>query len=383
MHAFVVDLQAFHATLGEGIARISNQACRLKEIGNHERLEDVQFELALRASDGDGNMISHHLSADHRDGLALRRIDLAGHDGGTRFVGWQRQFAQATSRSASQQTKVVRHLVQAACDGVENSRNFDQRIVRCQCLELVGRRDKWKSCGLGQPFRDGSIVPLRGVQSGSDGSAAQCEPVDGWETRLDSVHAVLDLLCVPANFLPNGQRRGVLTMRAPDLDDGFVLGRLFLQRLQERFHAWHRHLDNHLGQADVHGSWEGIVARLSHVEVIIRVHRRLAADDAIEDLDGSVGQHLVHVHVGLRARSCLERHQRELAIVLPTHDLVGRLRDGIRHLLLHLADFGMVEGAAFLHLRHGVHDLQRHFGFRSADWEVLQRTLRLASPQAT
>ena len=43
---------------------------------------------------------------------------------------------------------------------------------------------------------------------------------------------------------------------------------------------------------------------------------------------GAVGQHLVHVHVGLRARAGLPDDQRELAVVLAREHLVGGRGDG-------------------------------------------------------
>ena len=47
---------------------------------------------------------------------------------------------------------------------------------------------------------------------------------------LHTVHAVLDLHGVPAELLPESERRGVLRVRAPNLDDVGKLGCLRVER---------------------------------------------------------------------------------------------------------------------------------------------------------
>ena len=71
----------------------------MQEIVNHHRLKHVQFKVALAPTHGDGSVVAHHLTADHGHGFGLGWVDLAGHDGGARFVGWQSQFTQSTARA--------------------------------------------------------------------------------------------------------------------------------------------------------------------------------------------------------------------------------------------------------------------------------------------
>ncbi len=78
---------------------------------------------------------------------------------------------------------------------------------------------------------------------------------------------------------------------------------------------------------DMHGGGEAVVRRLAQIDVVIGVDRRLAAERAAEKLIGAIGDHLVHVHVGLRARSGLPHDQREMTIELAGDDLVGDLDD--------------------------------------------------------
>jgi len=65
-----------------------------------------------------------------------------------------------------------------------------------------------------------------------------------------------------------------------------------------------------------------IVRALAHIDVIVGVHRHLAAHLPAQDLDGAVGDHLVHVHVSLSARTRLPHDQREVIVQLAGDDLV-------------------------------------------------------------
>ena len=66
---------------------------------------------------------------------------------------------------------------------------------------------------------------------------------------------------------------------------------------------------------NVHGSGVGVITALTLVDVIIGVHRSLAAQFSSEQLNGSVGDDLVGVHVGLGAGACLPDHQGEVVII--------------------------------------------------------------------
>ena len=57
-------------------------------------------------------------------------------------------------------------------------------------------------------------------------------------------------------------------------------------------------MDLHSG-GDVHGGGVGVITALTLVHMVIRVHWCLTPQLTPQHLDGSVGDHLVGVHVGL------------------------------------------------------------------------------------
>ena len=73
-----------------------------------------------------------------------------------------------------------------------------------------------------------------------------------------------------------------------------------------------------------------------------------------------VRQHLVHVHVGLRARAGLPDGEREFRAVAAGQHLVGGRRDGLRHLGGQAAEVGIHPGAGALYLGEGEDEFLRH-----------------------
>src|SRR5262249_8082538 len=94
---------------------------------------------------------------------------------------------------------------------------------------------------------------------------------------------------------------------------------------------------------------------------------------------GTVRQHFVHVHIGLRARSGLPHDQRELSSVLSSDYFVGSRQDGVRLLLIEQSDLAVHGRGRTLHLSQGLDEDVREALARNM--EVLQRALRLCAPQ--
>ncbi len=98
-----------------------------------------------------------------------------------------------------------------------------------------------------------------------------------------------------------------------------------------------------------------------------------------EQFGGAVGQHLVDVHVGLRAGAGLPDDERELAAVAAGRHLVGRRHDGERRGVGQQAEFAVDPGAGALDLGQRADQFFRH-AF-AGNGEMLQRALRLRAPQ--
>jgi hypothetical protein len=122
------------------------------------------------------------------------------------------------------------------------------------------------------------------------------------------------------------ERRRVLQVRAPDLDDRCEFPALRLQRRREAVERGNHVHAERARRGNVHRRGEHVVGRLAEIDVVVGMQQALRAALAAEQLGGAVGQHLVGVHVRLRAGARLPDHQRELLVVPAREHLVGGAR---------------------------------------------------------
>ena len=197
--------------------------------------------------------------------------------------------------------------------------------------EPVGRRLERQPRVVRQVL-DGALgVVVAGVESSADGRRAEVEfeqldRVDGHlRGRVQHVGGVA------AEHLSDRDRHGVLEVGAADLQDRCELVRLALERLAQgrgRFRQAVRHRQD----GEPHRRGKHVVGGLSHVDVVVRVHQRVLAARAAEDLGGAVGEHLVRVHVVRGAGPRLVHVDDELVAELAGEHFIRRSHDRIRDL---------------------------------------------------
>ncbi len=127
----------------------------MEEVARHHRAIDVELEVALAGGERDRRVVAEHLRADLGQRLALRRIDLAGHDRRAGLVLGQRQLAEPGARARAEEADVVGDLVKARRERVERAVREQQRVVGCERLELVRRGDERQAGRLGDLGGDG------------------------------------------------------------------------------------------------------------------------------------------------------------------------------------------------------------------------------------
>ena len=133
-------------------------------------------------------------------------------------------------------------------------------------------------------------------------------------------------------------------------------------------------------RGDMHRGREGVVRRLSQIDVIVRVHRRLAADLAAEQLDRPVRQHLVDVHVGLGAGAGLPDIERKVVVEQAPDRLVGGAHDRAGLPLRQAAGRRIDQCRGLFDIAIGVIDALWHAVV--ADREMHQAALGLRAPIA-
>ncbi len=177
----------------------------------------------------------------------------------------------------------------------------DERVGRRHRLELVrsaDERETRRRCDLGRHL----VAELRmRVEPGADGGAPLSQLEHVRQRRLDMELRVGELRDVARELLSERDGRGVLQVGAADLHEVRELRRLLRKRLAERAQRGEERLRDSDRGGDVHRRREDVVRRLAAIDVIVGVHEASFAARTAEDLGRTVRQHLVDVHVGLRA----------------------------------------------------------------------------------
>jgi len=80
---------------------------------------------------------------------------------------------------------------------------------------------------------------------------------------------------------------------------------------------------------DLHGRRVNIVGRLRTVDVIIGVHRRIAAECAAQNLVAAIGNHFIEIHVGRGTARAFQQIDDERVAMLTADDFAAGFSDGV------------------------------------------------------
>src|SRR5256714_11848314 len=326
VNARAVEFYPADAEFDEAAAGVLEQADGVEQVVNQHGVEAVQLEVALRAGEAYAGVVTQDLHGDHRQRLRLRGVDLARHDRGARLVLRQNQFAYPGARPRREPAHVVRDLHERAREGLQSAAGEDYLVVRRQSRELVRVRLEGEARQLGY-LRGGALGELRvRVESRADGGAADGEVVESGQSHLQTLDVAFEQGGPAPELLADRERRRVLQVRAPDLDDVAELARLRVNRVAQASDFGDEPVYL-LGGGDVHGGGERVVRRLRHVHVVVRVDGPLAPQLASGDFNRAVRDDLVGIHVGLRATARLPDAEGEVFVQAPLDHLVRRARD--------------------------------------------------------
>ena len=262
MHLLAVRRDSRDAAVVERLQRIREEACGLEEVVDHNGHEHVQLEVALRGGNADGGIVAHDLYGDHCDGLALRRVDLARHDGAARLVRGDRDLTETAARTRREPADVVRDLHHVRGEPLEPAVGKDDRILARERVELVRRGDELLSRQLACRLCDSDIEALRRVEPCADSGAAECELVEEGERCLQLLLRLLQHREPAADLLRKRDGNGILQVCAPRLDNTLVLLHQTAECVREEVDAREEPVLNGDDRRDVHCRRERVVRAL-------------------------------------------------------------------------------------------------------------------------
>ena len=375
-----VRLDAVGAVLVEGDAGVGNEANRLQAGVGHDRLEHVELEVALRTGEADGRVVAEDAGGDHRHGLALGRVHLAGHDRRAGLVLGDEQLTNAVARATGVPAHVVGDLHEGVGQHAQRPGDLHQSVMGGQVREEVVGLLEVQTGLLGDVLGDGDTELGVGVEAGTHGSAADGQFTGPRVSVADAIQREVDLGDPPADDLPQTDRGGVLQVGATHHDDVVVLLGLLVQGVTKLGDGRVKTLVDGCDDGDVHRGGEGVVGRLATIDVVVGVHRGLGSQLTAGQFDGAVADDLVGVHVRLGAGAGLEDDQWKLGVELAGNDLVSSLDDEVCHVARELTELLVGQGGGFLQSAQGTnHVASPHEGV-AADLEVVEGALGLGSP---
>src|SRR6516162_3846266 len=118
--ALAIRLYAGRAADHERAAAFRQQLDGFENVVKDDRLENVQLKVALRSGEGHGVVVAVDLDGDHGQCLRLGWVNLAGHDGGTRFVIGYEDFADARAGAGGVPADVVGDLHESAGESAQS-----------------------------------------------------------------------------------------------------------------------------------------------------------------------------------------------------------------------------------------------------------------------
>ena len=273
-------------------------------------------------------VVADNLRANHHHRFAHDRVHFARHDRAARLGGGQLDFADAAARAAAEPANVVRDFEQADRDRFELAARFHDRVFAALRFEMILRFAKCDAGALlemphhfarkiGMSIQARCRRPCRRAR-------ARCRTSIAFSARSLRIG---DLLRVAGEFLPEPDRRRIHQMSAADLDDVPKFLRLRVERAVQFFQRRHETIFQLFGRADVNGGWDHVVARLAHVDVIVRMNGLARADRFAGELAAAVRDHFVRVRVRARAGTGLENVEREMFVELALDHFFRRLDD--------------------------------------------------------
>ena len=247
-------------------------------------------------------------------------------------------------------------------------------------MNLLGAVTKGRSGELRDLSGRGLGKPGRRVDARAHRRATERQLIHALQRSFDPLQIVRQHAGIAGPFLAQCQRRRVLHMGSADLDDVVPLlrpSRAIASR--SAVTAGIRRCFTLTAAAMYMAEGNVVVRRLRHVDVIVGMNRRLAAERRAGELAASVGDHLVDVHVELGAAAGHPDMQREHVVMLAGENFVAGLNDQLVTLIVEPLAGVVGGGGGFLQGGIGGDHLARNQIL--ADAEMLERALGLSAPQ--
>lgn len=232
------------------------------------------------------------------------------------------------ARPRAEQVQVVRDLDQRHREHVQDAGKRHQLVMRRHGLEPARGGAVGLTRQTAQFRAESGVEAWRRVEAGADRRAALGYDTKAGDRGIKPPDRRPDLPGEGVEALTDRHGNRIHHVGTADLDDAGELARLACDTDPQDGERGSQVAHDLLQDGDVHHRGEAVVGGLGPVEVVVRMDRRPRPRGLPEQLVGPVGDHLVRVHVGLRAGPGLPDRQGKVRVEAALPHLAGGLLDG-------------------------------------------------------
>ena len=160
------------------------------------------------------------------------------------------------------------------------------------------------------------------VDASANRGGAEVDFFDQRSGLAQTHHVFLQHDSIRRKLLPQGHRHSILQLRATNLKNAFELLSLGFKAALQNLHRGEQAV-NARPQRNAHGGGIHIIRALRSVHMVIRMQDVIAAFFKAKLFKRDIGNHLVGVHVGRRARTALDHIHHELLFVIASNQFIA------------------------------------------------------------
>ena len=365
-----------HAVVHKGLDAACQGGDGLEQFIEDDRLKGVQLQLTGLGCHGDGHIVADDGEGDLADHLGDNGVYFTGHDGRAVLLGRQVDLGKAGTGTGGHHTQVVGHFGQADRTGLEGAGSDHEAVQVLGGIHQIFCLAQVQTGNNRQVGNDGVDIALIGIDGSTDGGAAHIHMHQLIVDVTDAVEVSFHYGTVCAELLTQTDRDGILHLGTAHFQDMVELFLFFAQGADQS-----RQLEDHVLQqfdgGDLAGGGDHVVGGLRHIYMVIGMNDGVVAFFAAQNLDGTVGDHFVGVHVERGAGAALDTVGDKGIVQLAGQDLVTGLYDGVFDLFIHVTDLTVGDGTGFFYSSQRTDKFR--MGAAAGDVKVFVGTDRLQS----
>ena len=221
-----------------------------------------------------------------------------------------------------------------------------------------------------------------GGDAGADRRRAHVDLADQHGRLLQPLLVLAEHDGVGAELLAQRHRHGVLQLGAPHLQDVLEFLGLCLESAAQQRHRVHQPENAEIGR-DLQRRRIDVVGALAHVDVFVGMQELVLAPLMAHELQRTVGDDLVGVHIGGGAGAALNHVNHELVVQPARSDLIAGMDNGVAPLLVQQRQLVVCHCRGLLDAGERPHEIGVDGDCRARDRKILQRAQRVDAVIAT